>query len=440
VNCDGASIGRVFLNNGFVAQGKVRLLGTTINGVLVCSGGRFEHAGRDALNCDSASIGGSVFLDNDFQAQGEVRLARAILNGDLSCSGGRFKNVGGTALNCDRASISGYIFLNNGFVAQGMVWLLGATTNGDLTCSGGHFENTGQDALIAQSAVVQGSMFFDKAFWTDGKINLWGIDVRRGLSFQGAVFEGGGNGLDATNATIGGPFRWKNVTLGPKTILHLSHAKVGLLDDTKGSWPKAGNLLLDEFMYEGIVGVPLNAQKRKAWVTDRLNWLGRQAPGYFSLQPYEQLSSILRRAGHEADAKHVLYKKQELLRQRSGLNIVGRCWRWLLKWSIGYGYYAHWAFYWALGFMILGTFIFGYGQQQGMWLSTQTPPQPFYAPVYSLDTLLPIIDFHQESAWVPQDARVIGYWLPVYFWFHIAMGWLLTTLGVLGFTGLVRSE
>jgi len=75
-----------------------------------------------------------------------------------------------------------------------------------------------------------------------------------------------------------------------------------------------------------------------------------------------------------------------------------------------------------------------------MLLSTEDVPRPFYAPVYSLDTLLPIIDFHQESAWVPQDGRVIGYWFPVYFWFHIAMGWLLTTLGVIGFTGLVRNE
>jgi len=371
---DGASIGgSVFLDNGFQAHGEVRLLSATINGDLRCSGGRFENAGGDVLNCDGASIGGSVFLNNGFHAEGEVLLSRATLNGDLNginghfentdgtalscygalisgnvllskgfvaqgqvrllrttiagdltCAGGCFEHVEGVALLCDRASIGGDVFLSQGFVAQGAVRLPGARINGNLSCVGGRFEHVGKTALMAEAAVIHGNALFRKAgeepFQTNGIISLWGVDVRRGISFEGAVFNGDGrNGLDATNATIGGPFGWINVTLSSTTLLHLPHAKVGLLDDSRDSWPKAGNLLLDGFVYDGIVGVPLNAQKRKAWVKDRLGWLGRQPDNNFSLQPYEQLSSVLRRAGHEADAKQVLFEKQKVLRQRDRL-------------------------------------------------------------------------------------------------------------------------
>lgn len=81
----------------------------------------------------------------------------------------------------------------------------------------------------------------------------------------------------------------------------------------------------------------------------------------------------------------------------------------------------------------------------------------FHALMYSVDVFVPIIDFHQESYWLPNanikdDLEIplnysniihyknacIGSLLRWYLWFHIAMGWILTTLGLAGFTGLVR--
>jgi hypothetical protein len=58
--------------------------------------------------------------------------------------------------------------------------------------------------------------------------------------------------------------------------------------------------------------------------------------------------------------------------------------------------------------------------------------------LYSLDTFLPIISFHQEEFWMPRDNNLMGCLLLCYYWLHIALGWILTTLGVAGFTGLVR--
>ena len=71
----------------------------------------------------------------------------------------------------------------------------------------------------------------------------------------------------------------------------------------------------------------------------------------------------------------------------------------------------------------------------------------FTAFVYSLDTLIPLVELHQQGYWLPnanEGSDWIGFtsgaWLRVYLWVHIGAGWVLTTLAVAGFTGLVRRE
>ena len=69
--------------------------------------------------------------------------------------------------------------------------------------------------------------------------------------------------------------------------------------------------------------------------------------------------------------------------------------------------------------------------------------------VYSVDTFVPLIDLHQGKYWLPNANR--GHEIPkikglhtggllrLYLWIHILMGWLLSTLLVVGLTGLVRT-
>jgi hypothetical protein len=59
---------------------------------------------------------------------------------------------------------------------------------------------------------------------------------------------------------------------------------------------------------------------------------------------------------------------------------------------------------------------------------------------YSLDVFLPIVDLHQESAWMPNAAIKNGIYFQYYMYFHILAGWLFTTLAVAAVTGLVRSD
>ena len=63
--------------------------------------------------------------------------------------------------------------------------------------------------------------------------------------------------------------------------------------------------------------------------------------------------------------------------------------------------------------------------------------------VYSLDTFIPIVDLHQETNWIPQPERGkswVGRWARFYLWVHIAFGWILTTVAVAGFTGLIKKD
>jgi len=58
--------------------------------------------------------------------------------------------------------------------------------------------------------------------------------------------------------------------------------------------------------------------------------------------------------------------------------------------------------------------------------------------LYSLDTLVPVVDLEVQDHWVP-DARAAPCtrW---YLWAHIASGWFLALLAVAGFSGLVQTK
>jgi len=73
----------------------------------------------------------------------------------------------------------------------------------------------------------------------------------------------------------------------------------------------------------------------------------------------------------------------------------------------------------------------------------------FNAVVYSIDVFLPIIDLHQQRYWLPNANR--GHEVPLlickckagallrwYFWAHIILGWVLSSLWIASVTGLVR--
>ncbi|NEP39316.1 MAG: hypothetical protein F6K35_08650 [Okeania sp. SIO2H7] len=83
-------------------------------------------------------------------------------------------------------------------------------------------------------------------------------------------------------------------------------------------------------------------------------------------------------------------------------------------------------------------------------LSQSHPHQHQAVPIQrKLDTFIPIVDLHQQEFWLPNPKKgeeiplilfkvKAGRLLRWYLWIHIIFGWILTSLWVAGFSGLVR--
>jgi hypothetical protein len=166
--------------------------------------------------------------------------------------------------------------------------------------------------------------------------------------------------------------------------------------------------------------------------------------------------------------------------RKDGLRrLTGRlegCRVWVTQWCycllVGHGY-ARWrAAFWAFVMFALGAIVFNVKSDVNMqpaqavalraWTFQSAPGTnpaqaldtawvrryPKFDPVvYSLDTLLPLVSFHQEDHWTPSgrgQSWGISWWgwfvKNIYLPLHIAAGWVIATLFVASFTRLMRSE
>jgi sRNA-binding regulator protein Hfq len=437
INADGLEVKSfAYLRNGFKAEGEVRFLNATIGGNLECDNSEFNNPRESALLMDSLNVKGSVFLREGFKAKGKVRLLGANIGGNLDCIKGEFVNPSGHALWADGLNVKGSVILRDDFKAKGTVRLTGATIGGNLDCSsdpdketkGGELINPDGRALSADGLNVKGSVFLRYGFRADGKISL-------------------------ENAIINNMFVYTGVESPEKAVLSLRSAKIGVLWDEKKSWPKKGNLYLHGLVYDNLDDwAPKDAKSRIEWL--RLNG-GEE----FSPQPYEQLASVLRNMGQDADAKKILIAKNKD-RARWGPKLTWSEWFWYRVFGpmIGYGHQPWRAFLIGLVIIVFGTFLFHFGSENNLLAATKDAENAssakFHALVYSIDMFVPLVDLYQAKYWLP-DTNQKAEWRPFnlswfkmpvsgsglrwYLWFHISIGWILTTLLVVGLTGLVRT-
>ncbi len=206
LTADGIEVGGdVILDQGFQAEGEVRLLGAKIEGQLNCTNASFTNENGKALNADGIQLGGSVFLDYGFRASGEVRVLGAKIEGVLNCRGGSFSNGNGPALNADGIQLGGSVFLDNGFRASGEVRFLGATIKGQLNCREGFFSNENGDSITAQGITVMDSVFLDQGFQAVGEVRLFGATIKGRLACgKGSFSNKNGKAINADGIQVGG--------------------------------------------------------------------------------------------------------------------------------------------------------------------------------------------------------------------------------------------
>lgn len=454
--------GGIFLDHGFISRGTTQLLGAKVGCNLECDGGTFDSPGAVALNCEQLQCRGSVFLRHGFSSRGEVSLMLASIGGSLDCRGGPFISHNGNALACQGLTCRGEVCLRRPFAAEGRVNFISASIGGSFDASGGQIRGSEGEALQAGRLHCRGSVLIGNGFSAHGRVCFNGTTIELSLSATGGHFyQGGADQADKAafelrNASIGQSLYFDSVSFRPGSKVNLRGTRVAAFQDDAQSWEhiNPGNLYLDGFQYARIE--PPDAEARLSWL--------RKAE--FSPQPYTQLADCLRRQGHEPEALEILVEK-ERDRWRHGKDPLWKklLWR-LLGFFVGYGYRPVRALLWLALCWIIGGIVFTGAYRGGAmapsdpdvmssasWLAERQLPDdyvdyPQFRPwLYSFDTVVPVVNLHMEEFWGPSlgpaSGAVPSRWAWVAWWylrFHIFAGWVLSTLAVLGFSGLIRRD
>jgi hypothetical protein len=458
---EGCRLGRVLLRDARLVT--LKLSGTHCNGIL---GDRLRAAH-------------GLLLNEGFTAYEGTRLRAIRVGDDLNCIGGRFAAAveGRSALQLDGAHIDGRLYLSNsealpaipglgeetGEEAEparaGGVSAQGARVGGNLLCIESTFvaSTKKKSALHLEGCVVDGDAVFVRMTAQgkvkmrqarfSGTLTLRGVtitdvfDLRRS-SIGGEVNFGSSKKTPATlgpellldGATIGGRLNMGSADLSATGSIDLSRARIGYLDDRHVNWPE------DALVLEGIQLGGIAMRSDDDAIQRRLTWLVPAEDDDWSPQPYGQVISAMRLAGEEDRARKVAIERERDRRSKGGLSKTSKAWNWLLDVTIRYGYRPYRAFGGA-AIVILVCWVvysggFGVFDLFDPVLYEQTKKNPeLYRLVYSLDAFLPIVDLGQASEHTPKG--LLGH---ITLWTEICLGWLLTTLGVVGVTGLIRNE
>jgi hypothetical protein len=197
-------------------------------------------------------------------------------------------------------------------------------------------------------------------------------------------------------------------------VVNLQHAKISILRDYEVHWP-------DQLQLDGLTYSALDPQLS---ARDRLGWLARDPRGHLT-SAYEQLAAVYRGQGRDADARTVQLAKYR--RRRPALAWYARWWGRLQDITVGYGYRPARAALWLLALLALGTAIFSVHPPPAF---PGTSPPPFSPVIYTLNLIIPVVDFGQAHAFNPHGLEQ---------WFSyvlIAAGWTLATTAA---TGVIRA-
>lgn len=467
-NPDGAAISAEHLDvgsnlrgqDGFRCEGEILLTAARVGAAVNIDGARLRAPGGLAFGGSNMVVQVGMFARN-MEVEGEVSLRFARVGGPLTLRGSRLRNPGGLAVRAGGLNAENGLFMSK-VETEGIIWLESATIGRALNLQGAHLRNPGGLVLAGDGIVVDGALLARDGLSAEGEISLLDASVSGPAHFEGArLVNPGGAALSANGITVGkvlnlcdgffaqGRIRLTNAQVGSivcfnhatlqapgdvalkcwrletrelalrtaepvRGTVELRHARIGVLRDSPDVWPD--ELRMDGLSYE-VIDPMLPA-------AERLDWLCRDPDGYLP-NAYEQLAAMYRRLGSDVDARDTLLASQR--QRRAGLPWYGRFWGHLQDATVGYGFRPLRAAGWLLALLALGTLVF----------SLVTPPPlkqgeaPEFSPlVYTLDLLLPIIEFGQEKAFNPGGGtQWLAYGL-------IVAGWVLATTIA---TGLTRS-
>lgn len=368
-------------------EGEIRLRHARISDALVLSGSVLRNPGAVAVRIDRATVDGGLFLGRGLSAHGEVRAVSSRIGRTLSLGDAEFVEPDGVALRLDAAVVDGLLDGRDGLRVKGELRMEDATVHGPIRLQGADLQNPGGIALNAIGVRAGSTFHCCDGFRAAGTVRLNNVVVGSKLCFDEATLAAPGRAAlscwraQAAELTL----RWVSP---PDGLVDLRHARIGVLRDEPHTWPE--RVQLSGLTYE-ILEPQTDAARR-------IDWLARDADGHHR-QPYEQLATVLRARGESDQARQVLLARQR--RDTSGGAAFTKLWGFLQDATVGYGYRPQRAAALFAGLLVLGAVVFGLHPPVA---AEPAKAPPFNALVYTLDLLLPFVDFGQQNAFNPKGA------------------------------------
>jgi uncharacterized protein YjbI with pentapeptide repeats len=474
--------GGVAFDDVCTERGAIRMVGADITGNLDCKNVHLKGADSDstALIADSLKVRDRLTIDSVSTTTGAIRLPGAKIPGRLQFGNVKLKgrDNNGRALLADGITVGGGVWFGGVRTTRGAIRMVGADITGDLRYNAVRLNGTDEHdrALVANRIKVSSSVILgpgEKRYGSTESIAAGTVSFRSahiGGSLELKIKklpkgrEPGGKqkvAVDLAGAQITGDLAWgPGQAVGGEVIL--TDAKAGQLKDelgryANGYWPSAtaGLLFLDGFTYNRICWTPEDTpEKRLEWIGSPYKRAQENDQRVFTTQPYEQLQAVYRESGQDTEARKVAIARRRDLRRYGDLTTYHKALNWLLDNTIRYGYRVWHAVVALAVLYVAAVVIYFAAQHSGLMIPTTQPksgPAPtamhctgnypcFYPAAYAIDTVIPLINVRQAAYWTPNGQTPGGHALGIFTWVSTVFGWVLATLAVAGYTGLVRRD
>ncbi len=342
---------------------------------------------------------------------GPVRLGGAQISGALFMERARFTapDAAEPVLQLNQAQIGDDLWAPE-MHAHGQVRLTGALVAGSVNLKDAEFSTPSGTALNAPNLTV-GADVRASCVRSQGRIEFRGSRIPGRLDLLHAhLSHPGDTALRVSSCVIGE--LWLRRGDRVEGTLNLRRSQIEILTLEPEMLPD--RVYLSDLTYTALT--PHEPAGR------RLPMLERAGDSY-EPHAYEQLTAAYRRIGDDDAARIVQLAKQR--RRRATLPWYGRLWGYVQDATVGYGFRPLRAAVWLLSLLAVGSVAYGLDHPRPI----RADEAPDFNPVvYTLDLLLPIIDFGQERAFTPDGSHQ---WLS---YVLVITGWILATAIVAGVT------
>ncbi|MFH9731573.1 membrane-associated oxidoreductase [Streptomyces sp. NPDC017260] len=302
-----------------------------------------------------------------------------------------------------------------GLRARGTVRLDGARVAGTVNLTDAVLDRPDGTALQAETLAAEADVLLRHAR-VRGRLEFRGARIPGRLDLSEArLANPAGTALRASSCVIGE--LWLRQCPRVEGTLNLRRSQVDVLFVEPEAVPR--RVQLNDLTYTSLI--PHEPAERRLPMLE-------MGDSYLPFV-YEQLTAAYRRIGDDDAARLVQLAKQR--RHRRTLPWYGRLWGHLQDVTVGYGFRPLRAGGWLLSLLAVGSVAYGLDHPPPL----KPAESPDFNPVfYTLDLLLPVISFGQESAFAPEGGhQTLSYVL-------IITGWILATTVITGLTRTVSRQ